>query len=153
PYFVFCRRDGLALWAGRRHSGFARSGVDQNCYRRILSSPARGRLQVARTRGRSNCPHRISRRYSRLMNRIALFLLELILVSSAFAQKISLVGGTVINPADGKITENGVLVISGDKIESVASRRESGGPVGSRWVECAGKFILPGNVSSHGRVC
>ena len=83
------------------------------------------------------------------MNRIALFLLELILVSSAFAQKISLVGGTVINPADGKITENAVLVINGDKIESVASRRESGVPVGSRWVECAGKFILPGNIDTH----
>ena len=81
--------------------------------------------------------------------RIALFLLELILVSSAFAQKISLVGGTVINPADGKITENAVLVINGDKIESVASRRESGVPVGSRWVECAGKFILPGNIDTH----
>ena len=83
------------------------------------------------------------------MNRIALFLLELILASSAFAQKISLVGGTVINPADGKITENAVLVINGDKIESVASRRESGVPVGSRWVECAGKFILPGNIDTH----
>jgi len=83
------------------------------------------------------------------MNRIALFLLELILANSAFAQKISLVGGTVINPADGKITENAVLVINGDKIESVASRRESGVPVGSRWVECAGKFILPGNIDTH----
>src|SRR5438874_357187 len=83
------------------------------------------------------------------MNRIALFMLELVLASSAFAQKISLVGGTVINPADGKITENAVLVINGDKIESVASRRESGVPVGSRWVECAGKFILPGNIDTH----
>ncbi|PYK42455.1 MAG: amidohydrolase [Verrucomicrobia bacterium] len=83
------------------------------------------------------------------MNRIALFMLELVLASSAFAQKISLVGGTVINPADGKITENAVLVINGDKIESVASRRESGVPVGSRWVECAGKFILPGSIDTH----
>ena len=45
---------------------------------------------------------------------------------SAHAQKLSLVGGTVINPADGKTIENAVLVIDGEKIESVASRREAG---------------------------
>ena len=78
------------------------------------------------------------------MNRIAAFLIGAALATSALAQKISLVGGTVVNPADGKIVQNAVLVINGDKIESVASRKESGVPVGSRWVECDGKFILPG---------
>jgi imidazolonepropionase-like amidohydrolase len=68
---------------------------------------------------------------------------------SAHAQKISLVGGTVINPADGKITENTVLVISGGAIESVASRKETGVPTGSKWVDCTGKFILPGYIDTH----
>ena len=77
------------------------------------------------------------------MNRIALLLIGSALASSAFAQKTSLVGGTVINPADGKTIENTVVVINGDKIESVASRKESGVPVGSKWVECEEKFILP----------
>jgi imidazolonepropionase-like amidohydrolase len=83
------------------------------------------------------------------MNRIALLLIGSALASSAFAQKTSLVGGTVINPADGKTIENAVVVINGDKIESVASRKESGVPVGSKWVECDKKFILPGYIDTH----
>src|SRR5947208_3045515 len=83
------------------------------------------------------------------MNRIALLLIGSALASSAFAQKISLAGGTVINPADGKTIENAVVVINGDKIESVASRKESGVPVGSKWVECDKKFILPGYIDTH----
>ena len=39
------------------------------------------------------------------MNRIALLLIGSALASTVFAQKISLVGGTVINPADGKTIE------------------------------------------------
>src|SRR5207248_2697671 len=148
-HFVFYRRDGLALWAGRRHPGFARGCPNQNCHRRILSPATRGRLRTARTRCRSNCPHRIGSRYSPFMNRIAAFLIGAALATSALAQKISLVGGTVVNPADGKIVQNAVLVINGDKIESVASRKESGVPVGSRWVECDGKFILPGYIDTH----
>ena len=83
------------------------------------------------------------------MNRIAAFLIGAALTTSALAQKISLVGGTVVNPADGKTVQNAVVVINGDKIESVASRKESGVPVGSRWVECDGKFILPGYIDTH----
>jgi len=43
------------------------------------------------------------------------------LVSSVLrAEKISLVGATVINPADGKVLPNATVVINGDKIERVA---------------------------------
>src|SRR5881392_61775 len=83
------------------------------------------------------------------MNPIAAFLIGSVLATSALAQKISLVGGTVINPADGKIVQNAVLVINGDKIESIASRKQSGVPLGSRWVECDGKFILSGYIDTH----
>src|SRR5205085_10180797 len=83
------------------------------------------------------------------MNRIVVFLIGSALASSVFAQKISLVGGTVINPADGTRIENAVVVINGDRIESVASRKESGVPVGSKWVECDKKFILPGYIDTH----
>src|SRR5437016_1855840 len=83
------------------------------------------------------------------MNRIAAFLIGAALATSALAQKISLVGGTAINPADGKIVQNAVVVINGDKIESIASRKESGIPVGSRWIECDGKVILPGYIDTH----
>lgn len=83
------------------------------------------------------------------MNRIAAFFIASLAVSNALAQKISLVGGTVINPADGKVVENPVVVINGDKIESVASRTQSGIPVGSRRIECEKKFILPGYIDTH----
>jgi imidazolonepropionase-like amidohydrolase len=82
------------------------------------------------------------------MSRRAL-LLVLLLVCSARAEKISLVGGTVINPGDNKIIENAVLVIDGEKVESVQSRREAGVPAGSRWIDCKGKFILPGYIDAH----
>ncbi|HEV2095606.1 MAG TPA: hypothetical protein VGQ82_03805, partial [Chthoniobacterales bacterium] len=68
---------------------------------------------------------------------------------NARAEKISLVGGTAINPGDGKIIENAVIVINGDTIERVASRKDLGVPTGSKWVDCKGKFILPGYVDTH----
>ncbi len=43
----------------------------------------------------------------------------------ARAEKISLVGGTVINPADGKVLPNATVVIDGDKIERVAIGKHS----------------------------
>ena len=39
---------------------------------------------------------------------------------TAQAEKIALVGATVVNPADGKVMPNATVVINGDKIESVA---------------------------------
>ena len=44
--------------------------------------------------------------------------------SSLQAEKIALVGGTVINPRDGKIIPHAVVVIDGDHIASVGSRQE-----------------------------
>jgi len=76
-------------------------------------------------------------------------LAALLLATGARAEKLSLVGGTIINPADGKTIENAVLLIDGEKIESVASRREAGVPVGSKWIDCEGKFILPGYMDTH----
>jgi imidazolonepropionase-like amidohydrolase len=83
------------------------------------------------------------------MNRIAAFLFSVLVVSNALAEKISLVGGTLINPADGKVVENAVVVIHGDKIESVASRNQSGVPGGSRRIECDKKFVLPAYIDTH----
>jgi imidazolonepropionase-like amidohydrolase len=83
------------------------------------------------------------------MNRIAAFFFALLVVSNALAEKISLVGGTVIDPVDGKVVENALVVINGDKIESVASGKQSGVPVGSRRIECDKKFVLPGYIDTH----
>src|SRR5438309_4955802 len=83
------------------------------------------------------------------MKKLIVFAIAALLALSVRGEKVSLVGGTVINPADGRVIENAVLVINGDKIESVASRKETGVPVGSRWVDCTGKFILPGYIDTH----
>ncbi|MBA2269217.1 MAG: hypothetical protein H0W20_01300 [Chthoniobacterales bacterium] len=44
---------------------------------------------------------------------------------AARSEKISLVGGTVINPRDGRIIPNAVVVINGETIESVAPASEA----------------------------
>ena len=74
------------------------------------------------------------------------------LFSSGFtgrAEKISLVGGTLINPANSQIVENAIIVIDGDRIAAVGSRKEMAVPTGSRWIECNGKFLLPGYIDTH----
>src|SRR5438132_1593314 len=57
-------------------------------------------------------------------------LLAVIALSSfaltARSEKISLIGATVINPADGKVLPNATVVINRDKIERAA--RSCGGP-------------------------
>jgi imidazolonepropionase-like amidohydrolase len=64
------------------------------------------------------------------------------------AEKISFVGATVINPADGKVLPNGTVVINGDKIERVAMGKQDAAALGKQ-IECAGKFILPGYIDTH----
>ena len=67
---------------------------------------------------------------------------------SAHAEKISLVGGTVINPADGKVLPNATVVIDGDKIERVAMGKQDAAALGKQ-IDCTGKFILPGYIDTH----
>jgi len=75
--------------------------------------------------------------------------LSLCLLLPAEAEKTSLVGGTVINPRDGRIIPNAVVVINGDTIESVAPSSEAKPPADARVIDCAGKFILPGYIDTH----
>jgi len=64
------------------------------------------------------------------------------------AERISLVGATVINPADGKVMPNATIVINGDKIERVSISKQDAASVGKQ-IDCAGKFILPGYIDTH----
>jgi imidazolonepropionase-like amidohydrolase len=70
------------------------------------------------------------------------------LAVAARAEKISLVGATVINPADGKALPNATVVINGDKIERVSMGKQDAAALG-RQISCAGKFILPGYIDTH----
>src|SRR5207249_2315359 len=71
-----------------------------------------------------------------------------ILPLSARAEKISLVGGTVINPADGKVLPNATIVIDGGKIERVSTGKQDAAGLGKQ-IDCTGKFILPGYIDTH----
>jgi len=81
------------------------------------------------------------------MKKIIVFLLIACAVP-AHAEKISLVGGTVINPADGKVMPNATVVITGDKIERVAMGKQDAATLGKQ-IPCVGKFILPGYIDTH----
>src|SRR5437667_11040814 len=71
-----------------------------------------------------------------------------IVAVTAHAEKIALVGATVITPADGKVMPNATVVINGDKIENVAMGKQNAAGLGKQ-INCAGKFILPGYVDTH----
>jgi imidazolonepropionase-like amidohydrolase len=64
------------------------------------------------------------------------------------AEKIALVGATVINPADGKVMPNATVMINGDKIENVAMGKQNAAKLGKQ-IACAGKFVLPGYIDTH----
>ena len=64
------------------------------------------------------------------------------------AERISLVGATVINPADGKVLPNTTVVINGDKIERVSMGKQDAATLGKQ-IGCAGKFILPAYIDTH----
>lgn len=83
------------------------------------------------------------------MRLIAALLAVVALIVPARAEKVALVGGTVINPRDGRIIPNAVLVINGDTIESVAPAGEAKPPANARTIDCTGKFILPGYIDTH----
>jgi imidazolonepropionase-like amidohydrolase len=74
--------------------------------------------------------------------------LSFVAAASVHAEKIALVGATVINPADGKVLPNATVVIDGEKIERVAMGKQDAAALGKQ-IDCAGKFILPGYIDAH----
>src|SRR6266571_1748486 len=67
----------------------------------------------------------------------------------AHAEKSSFVGGTLINPAASQVLENSVVVVDGERIAAVGTRKEMAVPTGSKWIDCKDKFILPGYIDTH----
>jgi imidazolonepropionase-like amidohydrolase len=80
--------------------------------------------------------------------RLPVIVCLLSLATATYAERISLVGATVINPADGKVLPNATVVINGDKIERVSMGKQDVAVLG-RQVSCVGKFILPGYIDTH----
>ena len=65
------------------------------------------------------------------MQTLTYLLFTLFTVAVANAERVSLVGATVINPADGKVMPNATIVINGDKIERVAMGRQDAATLGN----------------------
>jgi imidazolonepropionase-like amidohydrolase len=82
------------------------------------------------------------------MKTLACFFFALFAVTAAHAEKISLVGATVINPAEGKTLPNATVVIDGNKIERVATGKQDAATLGKQ-IPCVGKFISPGYIDTH----
>src|SRR6266480_339469 len=87
-------------------------------------------------------------RNMRMKLKIALGFALCAVAITAHAEKISLVGATVIYPADGKVLPNATVVINGDKIERVSMGKQDAATLGKQ-IGCVGKFILPGYIDTH----
>ena len=76
-------------------------------------------------------------------------LLSVILATSALtanAEKLSLIGGTVVNPASGFVGP-ATITIDGDKITGADPLAVPS--AAARIIDCKGKFILPGYIDTH----
>ncbi|MBV9619026.1 MAG: amidohydrolase family protein [Verrucomicrobia bacterium] len=82
------------------------------------------------------------------MKTLTCFFLATFAAAIVRAEKVSLVGATVINPADGKVIRNVTIVIDGDKIGRAAMDKQTAASLG-RQIDCVGKFILPGYIDTH----
>src|SRR5438067_1811331 len=96
----------------------------------------------------NHCHSERSRGISRMNFRTALVIASLLFTATLRAERFSLVGATVINPADGKVLPNATVVINGDRIERVAMGKQDAATLGKQ-ISCAGKFILPGYIDTH----
>ncbi|MEI6324938.1 MAG: hypothetical protein WCO91_05775, partial [Gemmataceae bacterium] len=68
------------------------------------------------------------------------------------AQEMTLFLGAKIYPVSGPVIEDGAMLVSGGKIVSVGTRRETTVPEGSKVVDTTGKVIIPGLVDSHSHI-
>src|SRR5215470_13917793 len=114
----------------------------------IQKSASKPQRKRCRNQRNSFCHSERSRGISRMKIRLALAFAFSLFSVALHAEKISLVGATVINPADGKVLPNATVVIDGDKIERVAMGRQDAATLGKQ-IPCVGKFILPGYIDTH----
>jgi imidazolonepropionase-like amidohydrolase len=80
---------------------------------------------------------------------IALALALSLLALTAYAEKIALVSGTLVNPATSQIIQNATIVIDGNRIAATGDAKTISAPKEARVIDCKGKFILPGYIDTH----
>src|SRR6187455_2054235 len=83
------------------------------------------------------------------MKQLFLFLVAVSSLQAASPRKVALVGGTVINPSDGKVIPDAIVSIEGDHIAAVGPRTVAPKLQDQEVIDCAGKFVLPGYIDTH----
>ncbi|HWJ59016.1 MAG TPA: amidohydrolase family protein [Sphingomicrobium sp.] len=65
--------------------------------------------------------------------------------------RVALTGARIVTMRDGgdEVIENGVIVINGDRIESVGPLAATTLPAGTRTIDVTGKTIMPGLIDAH----
>ena len=77
-------------------------------------------------------------------------LLTTLYVAPALAQEVIVIrGGTLIDGTGGPPLPNAVVVIRGNRIETVSRNGQASYPAGARVLEADGKFIVPGLMDAH----
>jgi imidazolonepropionase-like amidohydrolase len=78
------------------------------------------------------------------------FALILLLSSSALAQSTPVTAikcGRLINPVDGSVTQNAVIIVRGDRIEQVGASLTI--PTGAKVIDLSDYTVLPGLIDCH----
>ena len=83
------------------------------------------------------------------MNRRLAFALLVPAVLSAQAPTLAIVGGRVIDGYGGPPIENGVILVSGERITRVGREGDVPIPAGARIVDANGMTVLPGLIDMH----
>ncbi len=79
-------------------------------------------------------------------------LLLLSMLCSANEGTIAFVGATIIDGTDAEPLEDGVLVVTDGRIQTVGPRSDVTLPQGAEVIDVAGKYIMPGLINAHGHV-
>ncbi|MEM8985327.1 MAG: amidohydrolase family protein [Pseudomonadota bacterium] len=64
---------------------------------------------------------------------------------------VAFIGGRVI-PIEGKVIENGVVLVEGNRIKAVGPQRRIKIPKGAAVIDISGKTIMPGLFDAHGHI-
>src|SRR5207253_11105653 len=81
---------------------------------------------------------------------IVLLIVSVILCSASFAQTSTVTAikcGRLINPADGSITQNAIILVRGDRVEQVGAGLKI--PDGAKVIDLSNLTVLPGLIDAH----